>query len=401
MPVIDAIGASFIVTRFHTSVMFAPKIRGTANAIAAGWGNLGGGVTNIVMPLLFPAIVAAGLTPHWVRPSGVPGLSYLYRPQLLMPAIQDKYGRTFRTLRVSLLQHCNLGCVYCVSGEEEVKQANAGKESLPVEELLAMIRRLRDQLPLDTVRLTGGEPLLYPGLAMLVRGIREMGISAVRLTTNGFLLERMAPALKEAGLDSLNVSLDAVDEDVFFRMSRRRSVERTIRGIDAAMVAGLAVKINSVMMKGVNDSQLMPLLEFAFARGLTIRFLEVMAMGHLHDQADRYLVTQEEILRVIGERYPITPEPRPASATARYWTTEKGHRFGIIANESEPFCRDCDRLRLDSSGHIYGCLSSNQPITLPVTGSDEEWHGKLKEALAQKQELRFVGSDLSMLHIGG
>jgi cyclic pyranopterin phosphate synthase len=318
-----------------------------------------------------------------------------------MSILQDQYGRTFRTLRVSLLQHCNLGCVYCVSGEDELRQANAGKESLPVEELLAIIRRLRDQLPLDTVRLTGGEPLLYPGLAMLARGIREMGIRAVRLTTNGFLLERMALALKDSGLDGMNVSLDAVDEDVFFRMSRRRSVERTIRGIDAALAAGLAVKINSVMMKGVNDSQLLPLLEFAFARGCTIRFLEVMAMGHLHDQSERYLVTQEEILRVIGEKYELIPVPRAASATARYWTTDKGHRFGIIANESEPFCRDCNRLRLDSSGHIFGCLSSNQPIALPLSATREEWERKLGEALRQKQDVKFVGSELSMLHIGG
>jgi cyclic pyranopterin phosphate synthase len=318
-----------------------------------------------------------------------------------MVEIQDQYGRTFRTLRVSLLQHCNLGCVYCVAGEAELKEANAARESLPVEQLLAMIRRLKDQLPLDTVRLTGGEPTLYPGLASLIRGIRAAGIDAVRLTTNGFLLERMAPALKEAGLEALNVSLDAVDEEVFARMSRRHSVSRIIRGIDAALAAGLKVKINTVMMRGMNDSQLLPLLDFAFARGLTIRFLEVMAMGHLHDHAGRYLVTQEEILQRIGEHHAITPQPRAASATARYWTTDAGHRFGIIANESEPFCRDCDRLRLDSSGHIYGCLSSNQPIELGMAETSDEWDEKLKVALAQKQELRFVGSDLSMLHIGG
>jgi cyclic pyranopterin phosphate synthase len=228
-----------------------------------------------------------------------------------------------------------------------------------------------------------------------------MGIGAVRLTTNGFLLERMAPALREAGLEALNVSLDAVDEEVFFRMSRRRSVDRIIRGIDAAVAAGLKVKINSVVMKGMNDSQLLPLLAFAFARGLTIRFLEVMAMGHLHDQAGRFLVTQEDILKTVGGRYTLIAEPREPSATARYWTTEDGHRFGIIANESEPFCRDCDRLRLDSSGHIYGCLSSNQPIGLGLSESAAEWDRKLEEALGQKQEVRFVGSGLSMLRIGG
>ena len=264
-----------------------------------------------------------------------------------------------------------------------------------------MIRRLREQLPLDTVRLTGGEPLLYPGLTTLIRGIREAGVGAVRLTTNGFLLERMAPLLKDAGLDALNVSLDAVDEEIFVRMSRRHSVARIIRGIDAAIAVGLKIKINAVMMKGMNDAQLLPLLEFAFSRGLTIRLLEVMAMGHLHDQAGRYLVTQDEILARISERYRITPEVRETSATARYWTTETGDRFGIIANESEPFCRDCDRLRLDSSGHVYGCLSSNKPIELGLGETREEWDRKLKEALDQKQDLRFVGSDLSMLRIGG
>ncbi|HEY4107768.1 GTP 3',8-cyclase MoaA [Puia sp.] len=318
-----------------------------------------------------------------------------------MSALQDQYGRTFRTLRVSLLQHCNLGCVYCVAGEDDLKQANAGKESLPVDGLLAMIGRLRDRLPLDTVRLTGGEPLLYPGLTALIRGIRAAGIGAVRMTTNGFLLERMAVGLKEAGLEALNISLDAVDEDVFFRMSRRHSVTRIIKGVDAAIAAGLRVKINAVMMKGINDCQLLPLLEFAFSRGITVRFLEVMAMGHLHDTAGRYLVSQEEILRTIGGHYRIVPEERAASATARYWTTDAGHRFGIIANESEPFCRDCDRLRLDSSGHIYGCLSSNQPITLQPHETAAEWDIKLREALGQKQALKFVGSDLSMLRIGG
>lgn len=318
-----------------------------------------------------------------------------------MSAIKDKYGRTFRTLRVSLLQHCNLGCVYCVAGEDELKQANASQGSLPVDELLSIIGRLRESLPLETVRLTGGEPLLYPGLLPLIRGIRTMGIPAVRLTTNGFLLERLALPLKEAGLDTLNVSLDAIDEEVYFRMSRRHSVTRIIGGIDAAIAAGLKVKINTVVMKGMNDSQLLPLLEFAFARGVRIRFLEVMAMGHLHDHAGRYLVTQEEILQIIGNRYRLIPQPRAVAATARYWNTEEGHSFGIIANESEPFCSDCDRLRLDSSGHIYGCLSSNQPIGLGLAETATDWDGKLEQALAQKQPLRFVGSDLSMLRIGG
>ena len=320
-----------------------------------------------------------------------------------MAVINDKYGRTFRTLRVSLLQHCNLGCVYCVAGEEELKQANTSHEgkALSVDELLAIISRLHGQLRLENIRLTGGEPLLYPGLATLIRGIRAAGIPSIRLTTNGFLLERQAAQLKEAGLEAVNVSIDAVDEDVFFQMSRRHSVERVIRGIDAALRAGLAVKLNTVVMKGLNDSQILPLLGMAFSRGVKLRFLEVMAMGHLHQDAGRFLVSQEEILRIVGTRYRFEPITRMPAATARYWRTDEGHVFGVIANESEPFCQDCDRLRLDSQGRIYGCLSSNHPIGLELQEEEETWTRKLEAALEQKQPLRFIGSDLSMLRIGG
>jgi len=320
-----------------------------------------------------------------------------------MTGLRDQYGRTFRTLRVSLLQHCNLGCVYCVAGEDEVREAKLDRDgdSLAVGELLAIIRRLHGQLQLDNIRLTGGEPLLYAGLASLIAGIREAGISAIRLTTNGFLLERQAATLRNAGLEALNVSLDAIDEGVFVRMSRRRSAARVVAGIDAALQAGLEVKINAVIMKGMNDSQVLPLLDFASSRKVRIRFLEVMAMGHLHHQAGQYLVTQEEILQAIGERHRIEPLTREPSATARYWKTEAGQIFGIIANESEPFCKDCDRLRLDSHGRIYGCLSSNQPLHLDLEETEAEWKKKLRTALEQKQPLRFTGSDLSMLRIGG
>jgi GTP 3',8-cyclase len=320
-----------------------------------------------------------------------------------MTGIRDKYGRTFRTLRVSLLQHCNLACVYCVSGEDELLRANAAGDdrSLGASELLKMIGRLHQQLNLTNVRLTGGEPLLYPGLAPLIKGIRELGISSVKLTTNGFLLERQAASLKNAGLESVNVSLDAVDEAIFFQMSRRHSAGRIVSGIDAAVEAGLDVKLNAVIMKGINDAELLPLLDLAASRGLRIRFLEVMAMGHLHDRAAGHFFSQEEMIAAIGKRHLLEPMPRMASATANYWRTAEGQIFGIIANESQPFCRDCDRLRLDSSGRIYGCLSSNEPIGLGPDETDKEWEQKLKQALLQKQPLRFTGSELSMLRIGG
>jgi cyclic pyranopterin phosphate synthase len=316
-----------------------------------------------------------------------------------MQPILDKYGRTFKTLRVSLLSSCNLGCVYCVSGDEANEPTVRSQLSVPA--LLKIIERLHGQLELRTIRLTGGEPLMYAGLVELIRGIRSMGIPGIKLTTNGSLLKKLALPMKEAGMVSINVSLDAVDEEAFFRMSKRRSVQRVIEGIDAAVEAGLEVKINTVIMKGMNEGQLLPLLEFAFSRGLRIRFLELMAMGYLHDRSKEYLFTREEILSVIAGHYQYRPLGRAGSATASYWQTDAGQEFGIIANESEPFCGDCDRLRLDSDGNIYGCLSSNHPIALDGADEEVEWKEKLQRALMQKQALRFTGSDLSMLHIGG
>ena len=319
----------------------------------------------------------------------------------MSPMISDEYGRSFKTLRVSLLSKCNMGCLYCTMGEEDVKVHNSSANSLPVKDLLRIIHQLHQQLQLNVVRLTGGEPLLYPHLLEIIKEVKRLGIRDIKLTTNGFLLEKLAVPMKEAGMKSINVSLDAVDEDVFFLMSRRNNVQRIFNGIDAAVEAGMEVKINTVLMKGSNDNQILPLINYAFHKNIPIRFLEVMGMGHLHGQADKYLVSRDEILHTIAAAYDFVPVMRQRSATANYWKTSEGKVFGIIANESTPFCGDCNRLRLDSEGNIYGCLSSNTPI--PVVGIDreEDLQQRLGEALSQKQKLKFSGSKLSMLNIGG
>ncbi|UEG50102.1 radical SAM protein [Ferruginibacter lapsinanis] len=317
-----------------------------------------------------------------------------------MHLLKDIYNRDFKTLRVSLLSRCNLSCVYCTMGEDDIKDAN---HTAPVDSvtLLQTIQQLHDLLQLETIRLTGGEPLLYHELIPVIKGIKAMGIDEIKLTTNGFLLERMAEQMKDAGMRSINVSLDAIDEDVFFLMSKRSHVQRILDGIDKAVDAGLQVKINAVIMKGVNDTQLLPLLDYAFARNITIRFLEVMAMGHLHAEPAKYLFTQEDILSTIATKYNFKKINRADSSTANYWQTEAGNKFGIIANESEPFCHDCNRLRLDSDGNIYGCLSSNHPISLKHVTDTQTLIEKLQQAMDQKQVAKFVGSELSMLHIGG
>lgn len=319
-----------------------------------------------------------------------------------MVEVIDSYGRTFKTLRVSLINTCNLGCVYCTFGNDELKEnyKSSKEKSLSPAELGHSINQLHQVLNLDTIRFTGGEPLLYKELPELVKSVKLTGIDNLKITTNGLLLKGLAGKLKDAGITELNVSLDAFDEDVFYRMSRRSGINKTLEGIDAAINAGIKVKINTVIMKGLNESQIIPLLNFAFSKGLTIRFLEIMAMGHLYGNADKHFFSQEEILATINQHYNFKRLSRKSSSTANYWQTDNGHTFGIVANESEPFCGDCNRLRLDSYGNIYGCLSSNHPISIKDV-NNIELVDRLEQALKQKQAIRFAGSELSMMHIGG
>lgn len=317
-----------------------------------------------------------------------------------MTPITDPHNRTFKNLRVSLTDTCNLNCVYCTLGTyEEIFTDNKPQKNASF--FISLITKLHQQLNLETVRLTGGEPLLYRQLPELIKGLQHQNIHQIQMTTNGFLLARQAQTLKEAGLKSVNVSLDAINEDVFFAITKRKNVDKVITGINAALNCGLTVKINAVIMKGINESEILPLLNFAFSKNISIRFLEVMAMGHLYNQTETYFVAQQKILNIIATQYKFTKTGRKSSATANYWQTNTGQTFGIIANESAPFCHDCNRLRLDAKGNIYGCLSNNNPIAISNELDDFSLIEKLQTAMQQKQLSKFTGSQLSMLQIGG
>jgi len=316
--------------------------------------------------------------------------------------IIDQSGRTFKNLRISLLNSCNFACIYCTNDVKEVENAPLISNNLSLVELLKIVQILHRKLNLKSVRLTGGEPLLYQKLPELIKGLNLIGIPKIKMTTNGFLLHKSVKILKKAGLSHLNISLDAADEASFFKMTRRDKFEEVIDGIDAALEVGIRVKINAVIMKGQNEDQILPLLQIAKDKEIIIRFLEVMAMGHLHhQQQNNHLFSQDEILKLIAQNYHFEPLIRSKSATANYWKTEEGLKFGIIANTSQPFCHDCNRLRLDQEGNIYGCLSENKPIDVKNIETKAEWKKVLNEALRHKQPVNFTGSDLSMLKIGG
>jgi cyclic pyranopterin phosphate synthase len=313
--------------------------------------------------------------------------------------ITDRSGRTFKTLRVSLLNTCNFGCVYCV--EDDKPNIKTEFKPLSAKKLGETILSLNKILNLKTVRLTGGEPTLYRDLIQLVEILKNGGIENIKMTSNGFLLAPVAAQLKEAGLSEVNISLDSVNPEVFYEITRRRALNKVVAAIDKSIDTGLKIKINTVILKDVNDKEILPLYNFSKWRNISIRFLEVMKMGHLHSSNFKEkFFSENNILDTIGRVYNFTEIPRKPSSTSRYWKDEDGYVFGIIANESSPFCSDCDRLRLDSFGNIFGCIGSKSGISiLDIEGE------KLKEnlylALKQKQQEKFIGSDQSMLKIGG
>jgi len=317
-----------------------------------------------------------------------------------MKVLNDPYGRKFKTLRVSLLNTCNLNCFYCTMGsEEEINFDHRPQKSAAF--FSQIISRLHEQLDLETIRLTGGEPLLYRELPELIRNLKLIGIPKISMTSNGYLLARQAIALRDAGLQSINVSLDAMNEADFYKMAKRGHLDRVLKGIEAALDLGIQVKLNAVIMKGMNEDQIIPLVDYAFSKNIPVRFLEVMSMGHLHHESDKYLFSQQQLLDTIATEHNFKRLPRTASATSNYWQTPAGNIFGIIANNSEPFCQDCSRLRLDAEGNMYGCLSTNHPIAMDPADNDFILQEKLQLAMSQKQLHHFTGSELSMLKIGG
>lgn len=315
--------------------------------------------------------------------------------------ITDSHNRTFKTLRISLIGLCNLGCVYCVSNNE--KKPLYKKKALNHLELIDIVKKLHLALDLKTIRLTGGEPTLYPQLTEFIKGLSSLELD-IKMTTNGYNLEKLINPIYDAGLKHLNISLDTINENTFKKISNRTKVNKIIENIEKCNDKGFNIKLNTVIVKGINDHEIIDLLNYAHQLNIPIRFLELMKMGHLFsNEHEKYYFSEHEIIEIIKSKYTITKDIRTPHATATYFTLNNhNYKFGIIANESEPFCSDCDRLRLDISGNIYGCLSDNQPIDISEDFNNEKMLAqKLQTALKQKQNDFFRGSELSMLAIGG
>ena len=319
--------------------------------------------------------------------------------------IKDKYGRQFRKLRISLTNQCNFSCNYCVepgTNGNGISNALNSSKSLTAEEIFTIVKKIHEINPIEEIKLTGGEPFLFNQLFELISKLNALSAKRISITTNGQFLKPHANRLYENGVKDINVSLDAVDPELFKKITKKDLYTQVIAGIDAALVAGISVKLNSVIMRNINHHQLVPLLNFAQSRNIRIRFLELMKMGYLYKGNRDFLFTEEEMLREISKHFDIKKLERKNHATAHYWVTDTGIKFGIIANESSPFCADCDRLRLNSKGEIFGCICSISGIDLLSTLNDNKATvNKIRLALGQKQSAKFLGSPISMKMIGG
>jgi GTP 3',8-cyclase len=305
--------------------------------------------------------------------------------------LTDAHGRTATDLRVSLTDRCNLRCSYCMPPE--------GLEWLPKPELLTddeVVRLVRigvTRLGIREVRFTGGEPLLRRGLPGLVARTAALAPRPeISLTTNGIGLGRLAPALRDAGLDRINVSLDTLRPETFRALARRDRLADVLDGLEAAAAAGLApVKVNAVLMRELNDDEAVALLRYCMDHGYRLRFIEQMPLDPQHGWRRENMVTADEILEKLSAEFVLKPDD-PAergSAPAESFLVDGGpYRVGVIGSVTRPFCAACDRVRLTADGQVRNCLFARQESDLrgPMRdgADDAELADRWRRAVASK-----------------
>jgi cyclic pyranopterin phosphate synthase len=281
-------------------------------------------------------------------------------------ALADAFGRVATDLRVSLTDRCNLRCSYCMPAEGLDWLPN--DDVLTDDEIVRLITIGVERLGIREVRFTGGEPLLRRGLADIVR--RTAALSPrpeTSITTNGLGLTHTAKALAEAGLDRVNVSLDTVRSEDFLTITRRDRFADVVAGLEAASAAGLGpVKVNAVLLRGINDDQAPELLQWCMDRGYQLRFIEQMPLDAQHRWSREAMVTADEIFTALGTVFSLEPAEEPrGSAPAELFTVDGGpHTVGVIASVTRPFCGDCDRVRLTADGQVRNCLFAREESDL-------------------------------------
>jgi cyclic pyranopterin phosphate synthase len=307
-------------------------------------------------------------------------------------ALVDSYGRRIGTLRVSLTDHCNFRCVYCMPPEG---LPTVSKSSYLTTAEITRFVSIAASLGVERCRLTGGEPLLRKEVIEITRSLKRVaGIREVSMTTNGSLLTRLAGPLREAGLDRLNISLDSLDEGRFEDISRSSQYGRVRDGIETAVRLGFPVKLNVVVMRGIPDEEIMEFVRMAVAYDMDIRFLEFMPLCGAGWEADR-VYPVDEVRELVRARFDLTELPR-ADRPAETFSIGGGRgRVGFIASLSEPFCDTCSRMRLTADGSIRPCLFSSDEYPVGHLLKSGASDGQLLEAVRDAVWRKVAGNEFA------
>ncbi len=325
-----------------------------------------------------------------------------------MPLI-DGFGRVHRDLRISVTDRCNFRCTYCMPAD--------GLDWLPREDLLSFeeIERIAalmvNLFGIDSIRLTGGEPTVRANLPVLVEKLAALGVD-LALTTNGATLGLLADKLATAGLRRINISLDSLRPDRFEQLTRRDDLSRVLDGIDAALAAGLdPVKVNAVMMRGINDDEIVDFARFGRDKGVEVRFIEFMPLDADLSWSNDKVVTLDEIVATVGEAFPLAPVERSHSPAAVWHYADGLGSFGVIASVTDAFCESCDRVRLTAEGMFRNCLFAvdehDLRSLLRSGATDEEIAAVISGVVKDKwaghaiNQVHFIRPGRSMSQIGG
>lgn len=303
------------------------------------------------------------------------------------PRLDDAFGRLATDLRVSLTDHCNLRCTYCMPAEGLPWMAKP--QMLTDDEIVRLVRIFVDQ-GVTKVRLTGGEPLLRPSVVELVARLAQLSPRPhLAMTTNGVGLSRVAASLAEAGLDRVNVSMDTVDPETFRTLTRRDRIGDVMAGMAAAAASGLVpVKVNAVAMRGVNDHGVVDLLDWCLERGYELRFIEQMPLDAQHSWERSEMISADELRANLSVRHELTPLPDDSrgSAPAELFLVDGGPAtVGIIASVTAPFCAACDRVRLTADGMVRNCLFARGEVDL---------RGPLREGADDAELVRLIRGEM-------
>ena len=295
--------------------------------------------------------------------------------------LQDGFGRTIDYLRISLTQRCNFRCLYCMPKVPFEREPS--EQLLSFDELFLFVRLAIDE-GVKKIRLTGGEPLLREGLEGFIKLIKDYAPHIdLALTTNGFFLAQKAAKLKAAGLERINISLDTLDAKKAKKIAQKEVLSEVLEGIEAALNAGLKVKLNCVALRGLNDDELVALLEFARAKNVQIRFIEFMENHHAYGRLKG--LNSAEILQILGQKFAITNATKSPNSPSKLYALDDGYTFGIIDPHSSEFCESCNRLRLSAEGLLIPCLYFEDALSIKKAVRN----GDINAALAVlKQVLR-------------